>query len=344
MARQRLAFGIIGAGHISDYHITGLREAGAEVLALCARRAERVRAKAARYGIPHATTDPEAVLRRDDLDAVVIATPDATHEPLALAAARAGKPMLIQKPMARSAAECRRILAAAEAAGVPVFVSFMHRYFPEVDEARQLIDREALGRVLSVRQRNATSGAGWAAWFYRRAEVGGGVVLQLGTHGIDLLRHLFGEIVAVWATTATLRPERVLDDGTVVRPDNEDHAVAFYRFASGLRAVHEMDYTEAAGTDRFRTEIYGERGTAWVRTERGRLAVALPDAAGRPAWSTIGLPPEEPGLRQHAHLIAMLRREAPPDDSGRAGLAAALVAEAIYRSAASGCWEDVERQ
>jgi len=342
MGLDRPAFGIIGAGYISDYHITGLRQAGAEVLALCGRRADAVRAKAARYGIVDATTDPEILLRRPDIDAVIIAAPDFAHEPLALAAVHARKPMLIQKPMARTAAECRRILAAASEAGVPVFVSFMHRYFEEVDEARRMVAEGALGKVLSVRQRNATPGAGWAAWFYRKADVDGGVVLQLGVHGIDLLRRLFGEIRAVWATTATLLRERVLDDGTVVRPDNEDHAVALYRFASGLRAVHEMDYTEAAGTDRFRMEIYGERGTAWLRTERGRLAVAVPDAAGRTAWSSPDLPPEQPGHRQHAHLIAMLRGEAPPDDSARAGLASVLVAEAIYRSAALGRWEDVE--
>ncbi|MDQ7859675.1 MAG: Gfo/Idh/MocA family oxidoreductase [Armatimonadota bacterium] len=340
--RDRLAFGIIGAGHISDYHITGLREAGAEVLALCGRRADAVRAKAARYGIAHALTDPEALLRRDDIDAVVIAAPDAAHESLALAAVRAGKPMLIQKPMARTAAECRRILRAAGAAGVPVFVSFMHRYFDEVDEARRLVADGALGRLLSVRQRNATPGAHWAAWFYRKADVGGGVVLQLGTHGIDLLRHLLGEIETVWATTATLRPERVLADGTIVRPDNEDHAVAVYRFVSGLRAVHEMDYSEVAGTNRFRLEIYGERGVAWLRTERGRLALALPDATGSVAWSSPDLPPARVGERQHAHLVAMLRGDAPPDDSARAGLVSVLVAEAIYRSAASGCWEVVE--
>lgn len=342
ISRDRPTFGIIGAGHISDYHITGLRAAGAEVLALCGRRADAVQAKAARHGIPHAFADPEALLRRDDIDAVVIAAPDAAHEPLALAAARAGKPMLIQKPMARTAAECRRILRAADEAGVPVFVSFMHRYFDEVDAARRLIADGTLGRLFSVRQRNATPGAGWAAWFYRRVEVGGGVVLQLGTHGIDLLRHLFGDIQRVWATTATLRSERVLDDGTVVRPDNEDHAVALYQFANGLRAVHEMDYTEAAGTDRFRTEVYGERGTAWLRTERGRFSVALPDASGRVAWSSVVLPPERPGERQHAHLIAMLRGDAAPDDSARAGLVAVLVAEAIYRSASTGGWEAVE--
>jgi predicted dehydrogenase len=338
-----MRLGILGAGFISDYHISGLQQAGAEVVALFGRREDVVQAKAARYGIPHIATDPEVLLRRDDIDAVVIATPDFTHEPLALAAVRARKPMLIQKPMARTAAECRRILEAASEATVPVFVSFMHRYFEEVDAARRLVAEGALGRLLSVRHRNATPGASWAGWFYRKADAGGGVVLQLGTHGIDLLRHLFGEIAEVWAVTTTLRHERALADGTVVHPDNEDHAIAVYRFASGLRAVHEMDYTEVAGTDRFRMEIYGEQGTAWLRTERGRLAVAVPDAVGRIAWSVPDLPPERPGPRQHAHLIGMLRGEVPLDDSGRAGLASVLVAEAIYRSSGSGRWEEVEQ-
>ncbi|MCL6552316.1 MAG: Gfo/Idh/MocA family oxidoreductase [Firmicutes bacterium] len=336
-----MRFGILGAGYISDYHIAGLRQAGAQVVALCGRREAAARAKADRWGIPDVCTEPAALLGRDDVDAVVIATPDDTHEALALQAVAAGKPMLIQKPMARTGVECRRILDAADRTGVPVFVSFMHRYFEEVDAVRTLLAAGALGVPHQVRHRNATPGADWAAWFYSRERVGGGVVLQLGVHGIDLLRYLFGEIQAVWATTATLRAERVLADGTVVRPDNEDTAVALYRFASGLLAVHEMSYTELAGTDRFRLEIYGEHGVAWLRTERGRLAVATRGDGGV-VWSVPTLPPEQVGYRQHVHLLAMLRGEAQPDDSARAGLASVLVAEAIYRAAARGGWEAVE--
>lgn len=332
-----LRVGILGAGFISDYHIAGLQAAGAEVTAIASRRPDRAREKAARWGIPTVVDDPAALLRRDDVDAVIIATPDATHEPLALAAARAGKPMLIQKPMAPSAAACRRILEAARAAGVPVFVSFMHRYLEEVEALRGLLQAGALGAVHAVRQRNATPGADWAAWFYARDQVGGGVVLQLGVHGIDLLRRLFGPIEAVLAATATVRRERRLADGTLVRPDNEDLAIATYRFASGLLAVHDMSYTEAAGTDRFRMEVYGERGTAWLRTERGRLAVARRED-GAVRWQTVDLPPEQPGLRQHAHLLAMLRGEAPDDGSALDGLASVEVAEAVYRSAAAGAW------
>ena len=161
------------------------------------------------------------------------------HARRAIAALEAGKPALLQKPMARNSAECRAIIAAAQATGVPLFVSFMHRYLEEIEQVRPLLERGVLGRVHSVRQRNATPGADWAAWFYRKENVGGGVLLQLGVHGIDLLRHLFGEIVRVRATTALMIKERMLADGTVVRPNAEDLVIATYEFASGLIAAHE---------------------------------------------------------------------------------------------------------
>ena len=341
MSRLRIA--VLGAGFISDYHIAGLQQAGADVVALFGRRETLVREKAARSGIPLATTDYRTILARDDVDAVVIATPDFTHEEVAIAAAQAGKAILLQKPMARTSAECLRILEAAEKAGVVLTVSFLHRYFEEVQAVRELLGRAALGPVSHARQRNASAGADWAGWFYEKEKVGGGVVLQLGVHGIDLLRHLFGEIQAVSASIATVRAARTLVDGTRVRPDNEDLALATYRFASGVVATHEMSYTEIAGTDRFRLEIYGERGTAWLRTGRGRLAVHLADDAGRGEWVTPSLPAPSFQERQHRDWLAMVRGDRPPDSSARDGLAAALVAEAIYGSAASGRWEAVHR-
>ena len=342
MSRLRVA--VLGAGFISDYHIAGLQQAGADVVALSGRRDALVREKAARYGIPHATTDHRTILARDDVDAGVVATPDFTHEEIAIAAAQAGKAILLQKPMARTSAECVRIHEAAEKAGVVLTVSVLHRYFEEVESVRELLGRAVLGPVSHVRHRNASAGADWAGWFYEKEKVGGGVVLQLGVHGIDLLRHLFGEIQAVSASIATVRRARTLADGTRITPDNEDLALATYRFASGAVATHEMSYTELAGTDRFRLEIYGERGTAWLRTERGRLAVYLADDAGHGEWATPALPAPSFQERQHRHWLAMVRGDVPVDTSARDGLAAALVAEAIYRSAASGGWTQVERR
>jgi predicted dehydrogenase len=333
---------LLGAGFISDYHITGLREAGADVVALFSRSLERARAKAAQHGIRVATDRYADVLARDDVDAVVVATPDFTHEELTVAAVRAGKPVLVQKPMARTAAECRRMIRAAEAAGVVLAVAFAHRYLEEAIAVRELLAQEALGRILHVRHRNATPGADWAAWFYSRAHVGGGALMQLGIHGIDLLRHLFGEIEAVRATTATTVNRRVLADGTTVTPDNEDLVAATYRLRSGVTVTHEVSYAEVAGTSRFRMEIYGEAGTAWLRSERGRLAVYAPRHFRRAEWVCPALDPENPGLRQHRHFIDIARGEASPDRSDRDGLASVLVAEAVYRAAAQARWETVE--
>jgi myo-inositol 2-dehydrogenase/D-chiro-inositol 1-dehydrogenase len=343
MSNEPVRVGLLGAGFITDYHLTGLQQAGADVVSIFSQTEANAQAKAERFGIPHYTSDYPTLLARDDVEAVVITTPDYTHEHLAIASAKAGKAIYLQKPMARNSRECLNIINAAQAAGVPLFVSFMHRYMVEVEKMQQLLAAEALGTVYEVRQRNATAGADWAGWFYSKEKVGGGVVLQLGVHGIDLLRFLFGEITRVKATTVLMKKERRLADGSVVRPDNEDTALAAYHFGSGAVATHEMTFNELAGTDRFRMEIYGEKGTAWLRSERGRLALYAPDFLGQDGWFEPTLSAPDFGRRQHHHFLSMLRGEEPGDTSAQDGLATLLVSEAIYRSAESGIWEEVRR-
>lgn len=343
MAETPIAIGMIGAGFISSYHIKGLQEAGARVSAVAGRSLESAQQRAHEFGIPHYTNDYHDILNDDSIDAVVVATPDYLHKAHAIDALRAGKATLLQKPMARSSDECKQILAVANETGTPLYVSFMHRYLEEVDLLRELLTAGALGKVYSVRQRNATPGADWAGWFYKKENVGGGVLLQLGVHGIDLLRHIFGEIESVRATTALMQPERTLADGTVVHPDAEDLVIATYRFASGMLAVHDCSYGEVAGTDRFRMEIYGDSGTAELRTARGRLALFAPDYVGHQGWFMPEIRTERIGYRQHRHWLDMLLGVAEPDDSAEDGLASIRVAEAVYRAAQSGTWEEVVR-
>ena len=336
---QPKKIGIIGSGFISDYHIPALQKAGADIVILCSIKDEEVKQKAARYHILQTTNEYKAVLAREDLDAVLILTPESTHCEIAVAAAHAGKAIFLQKPMARSSEECRLIINAARTEGVPLYVSFMHRYFSEVEYARKLLDQGILGQILTIRQRNATPGATWSPWFFDRKQVGGGAVMQLGVHGIDLLRLLFGEIKSVNANVAQLVRERVMADGTVVYPDNEDYALAIYRFDSGIIAHHEIVYNEVAGTDRFRMEIYGEKGTAWLRTERGLLSYVL---AGEPtAWKTPEILQEDFGIRQHRYFLDMLEDKIPFDQSGEDGLRSIEIAEAIYHSAEIQNWTEV---
>jgi predicted dehydrogenase len=335
--------GLIGGGHIAEYHLAGLAAAGgAEVPVLATRTPTRAAVLARRFGIAEVVVDYRAVLERRDIDAVVITTPDDSHEAIAVAAAEAGKALLLQKPMARSSAECRRIIAAARRAGVDLQVSFMHRFFEETIRARELLAEGRLGPVLSACMRNATPGPDWGDWFFSRERVPGGVVAQLGVHGIDLLRHLVGDIVAVSALVATLRPERTLADGRRVRVENADHAHAVYRFRTGGLGAHEMSLVEARGCDRFRLELYCAEATLWLRTERGPLALHAPALTGTQGWLVPDLPAPPFGARQHAWWLDIVRGRIPSEPTADDGLASMLVVEAVEHAARGSCEAPVE--
>lgn len=336
-----IGIALVGAGFIADYHLGGMAGVdGAQVRLIVSRSRESAMRLAARHGVADASDDFDSALRRDDIDALVIATPDDTHEELASRALRAGRAVLLQKPMAPDAAACRRMIALAESSGVDLQVSWMHRYFAEVGAARELLGQGRIGQPLSIRLRNATPGPDWGDWFFRREAVGGGVVMQLGVHGIDLVGQMFGRIESVSATTATLIPQRRLRDGRVVAVENADTAFATYRLAGGAVVQHEMSMIEAAGTDRFRMEIYGEDGTMWLRSERGALASIR---RGETGWTRHGLADAAPGLRHHQDWVDGLLGRAPRRATAREALAGMLVAEAIAESSAhSGALTAVE--
>ena len=155
--------------------------------------------------------------------------------------------------------------------------------------------------MLAARIRNATPGPDWGDWFFRKASVADGVVDQLGVHGIDLVaapaRPHPRRVGARWRTPRCR--DAGCATGTIVDVENADNATAIYVLDDGALVTHEMSMIEVAGCDRFRLEIYGEKGTLWLRTERGLLAhrarralrrrlarAALPERAVRASGST----------------------------------------------------------
>jgi predicted dehydrogenase len=337
MARRTLRIGLIGAGSIAAYHIDGIRAAGDHVHAIAAGSATSAEHASRRLGIPHACKNWKELLARDDLDAVIIATPDDTHEEIALAAITARMPVMIQKPLATTSASALRIVAAGRLAGVPVFTSYMHRHFPETAKWHAVKAGDSsepaltsVGQILSARIRNATPGPDWGDWFYDGAR-SGGVVMQIGIHGIDLVEHLIGPITEVTAMTALRRPERLLADGRLIHPTSDDHAFAIYRATGGVIVSHEMCFSEVAGTDRFLMEITSERAKIVFRGQHGPLAVNAGDG-----WKVIPVGECTAGATQHTLFSDMVRGELPHDASAIAGIQGLLVAEAINASAASG--------
>jgi predicted dehydrogenase len=288
-----------------------------------------------RVGIADVVTDWRRALVRPDVDAVVVCTPDDTHEEIAIAAAEAGKAILLQKPMAGSVAACERIIAAAKAAGVDLQVSFMHRFFPEVEAARAMLADGVIGRVHSARIRNATPGPDWNDWFFAKANVTGGVVDQLGVHGIDLALQLLGDIRNVSARAATLRPTRTLRDGRTIPVEVPDTAFANYAFDDGAMAAHEMSMIEVKGCDRFRLELYGDAGTMWLRTGRGPLAVYAPARFGD-AWHCPVFPPVAFGEAQHRAWLDGVTGMGACLPTARDALRGMQVVESIRRSSDAG--------
>jgi predicted dehydrogenase len=343
MPSRTLGVAMLGAGYIAEYHLAGLAAAGGACVRIVAGRSgERAAALAERFGVAASCADAPAALRRDDVQAVVIATPDDTHEALAIEAARAGKAILLQKPIAGSVAAAERIVAAARRHDVDLQASFMHRFFDEVVETRRLLDEELIGRVLAVRIRNATPGPDWDAWFFRRERVPNGVVDQLGVHGIDLVVHLLGRIRRVSARARIALPQRRLKDGTHVQVDTVDNVVAIYELANDVVVTHEMSMTEAAGCDRFRMELYGTQGALWLRTERGTLAAFAPQRFGS-EWQALPLPQTPFGKRQHAAWLAGIADPSVRLDTAADALHGMRVVEAVMRSSALlGAAVDVE--
>ena len=329
---------VVGAGEISDYHLSGLRAAGASVPIIVSRSIESAQRKALAFDVPTPSAKLEHIWQAGTVDAAIVATPDATHAEISIELLNHGIPVLVQKPLALNSSDGARILDASKRTKVPVFTSFMHRYFDEITAVRALFKSGGLGEILQIRIRNATPGAGWASWFYDPGQAGGGALMQLGVHGIDLVRFLFGEIDAVSAVSTRLIDERRLDSGQVLTPEFEDLVLANYRLSIGALVSHEVMYNEVAGTDRFSMEIYGTEGAAMVRTPRGRLAVFSRSAN---TWTTPPLADTELGLRHHEHFLSMIDGRSPDDGSGADGLAALAIAEQIYAAADRFVWSDL---
>jgi predicted dehydrogenase len=327
---------LIGAGFISEYHLEAMQHVPqAQVRVICDPRREAAHEKAARFAIPETCAEIGEVLRRRDIDAVLVTTPDYTHRDLVLAAVGSGKHVMVQKPMANTSAHCEEMIAAAGQTGVKLFVSFMHRYLPESIKAKEYLENRVIGEVQMVRIRNATAGPDWGAWFFERGKVGGGVQFQLGTHGIDLIRYFIGEIREVSAFGKICFPERKLKDESLKRAEVEDLVQAVYRAGDGVIVSHEISISQYKGCDRFEAEIYGTQGSIFLRKPEGALAICAESLGGR-AWMTPPLETLPFGCRQHQTFIDDIRFNRRPDASGEDGLATIRVAEAISRSMEEG--------
>jgi len=194
-----IRWGILGCGDVCEVKSgPGFQEAEGSSLTMVMRRTPLMAEEfATRHGVPNWTGHPDDLIEDEDVDAVYIATPPGTHCEYALKVVAAGKPCYVEKPMARSGAECDRMVKAFADAGVPLFVAYYRRGLPRFLKAKELIDGGALGalREVNYRMQKAANPDRDPGWRVKADQSGGGLFLDLGSHTLDILDYLLGPLL-----------------------------------------------------------------------------------------------------------------------------------------------------
>jgi predicted dehydrogenase len=339
--------GMLGTGLIADFYTATLHgQRGRDrVQSVYSRSEERGKAFSERWDIPRSTTSIQEVIDDDEVDVVVVALPNHLHEEAIAACAAAGKPVLCTKPLGRNADEAARMLAAVEEAGI--FAGYLEDlcYTPKTLKALESVEKGAVGEVTWVRSRETHPGP-HSAWFWDGELTGGGAIIDLGCHCIEIIRNFVGKgnrPIEVMCTTDTF-----------VHPiDDEDNAIALIRFESGAIGQFEVSWTFRGGMD-LRDEVAGTHGTIWLNhfLRTGFEMFTAGEGGGYVAEKAetdagwlfpVGDEVSELGyVDMFTDMFNALDEGREPQETIYDGYVVNAVMDACYRSAASRSWEPVE--
>ena len=289
-----LKLGVFGYGFIAGVHVDALHHVeGVEVAAVCGPRAAGVAAFAHARGIAQTFSDPDAMLARDDIAAVLVDTPDVTHYDLVMRAIRAGKHVFCEKPLARTAAEAREMYAAARAAHRRTLVGFSMRWNATVNQMSALVAQDELGEIVHVHGQSFNAGLIRSerprfTWRTDAARTGTGILGDLGAHYVDLTHYLLGPIAEVCADLRTVISE-VYDAEGVAHPHRvDDDTVLLLRLARGAHGALAFSRLGSVNSDypvgRRHYLIEGRKGG--LLYENGQAWRYRPGQAGEPLAET----------------------------------------------------------
>ncbi len=253
---KNVRWGIIGCGNVTEVKSgPGFQKAeGSELVAVMRRDSDLASDYARRHRVPHWYDDAGALIADPSVDAVYVATPPSSHMEYVLAVARARKPVYVEKPMARSTEECRRMIEGCDAARVPLFVAYYRRALPRFLAVRSWINEGRIGTVRSVSVRYVRPPSPEdlqrkEQWRTDMETAGCGYFCDMGSHIIDLLFFLLGPIRSVHG----------IAENRAGLYDVEDRVTADLLFESGVDGRGEWDFAARESVDR--TEIIGSRGS-----------------------------------------------------------------------------------
>jgi UDP-N-acetyl-2-amino-2-deoxyglucuronate dehydrogenase len=289
-APRPFRFGLIGAGVAAEIHIAAMRTVpGVEVFAIADVVPERTRALAARYAIPEVYESGEALASRAPVDAVAVLTPHHLHLPYVLAAASAGRHVLVEKAIAHTVAAADELIEACRDRGITLGGIFQNRFTPAACRLREAVAGGVLGRVflasVTVKEHRPPRYFLDSPWRGRKAEAGGGVLMIQAIHMIDLLLWVLGMPRRVVAQARTAAHE----------VEVEDVAVGLLEFEAGVMAALQATTVAIPGQPPS-VEIHGDRGTATVSGSWGHLAFRLRTGAEPGVDIPSELRPTEPSV------------------------------------------------
>jgi len=339
-----LGTGLIGRFYTMSLHAHRGRD---QVTTVYSRSSERAREFAAEWKIPNHTDDLNAAITDPDTSVVVIGLPNNLHEDVVSIAAKAGKAILCTKPLGRSAEEALRMLRTVEETGV--FHGYLEDlvYTPKTLKALESVRHGALGRVLWARSREAHPGP-HSDWFWNKEISGGGAIIDMGCHCIEINRSFIGKDV--------LPVEVMCWADTQVHPiDAEDSAVGMVRYANGALGQFEVSWTFRGGMD-LRDEVSGTEGTIWLNhwlrtgyevfTSVGEGGYVAEKAEGETGWLfPVGDEPAALGYGEmFRDMLDALENDRKPMEDFYDGYVVNAIMDAAYASVESKRWEPVELQ
>lgn len=339
--------GLLGSGFVAEFYMQGLRDVpGQQVVANYSRSEDRAQAFAGKWCIPRWTVNMEDVVESEDVDLVLIALPNHLHSGAALACAEAGKSLVCTKPLARTATEAHEMLAAVREAGVTHGYAETEVFSPAVMHARRLIERGAVGDVLSVRSREAHAGP-HSPHFWDPELTGGGALMDMGCHCIEAARYFIGKDV---------RPVECLAWGELLyhsdKTTAEDSAVLLLRFEGSQMSITETSWIARGGLD-LRNEVYGTLGTIFTDVTRatpitafvmGSAGYTVEKAESDTGWVFPCV--DEPRVygyhEEMRHFVECAATGQTPRETFEDGYVVNVILDTAYRSMRSKKWEPID--
>lgn len=248
---------MLGSGFIGRFYADSLQgyRSKDKIVSIYSRREESTKKFAKDYHVPFATTNMEEAINRPEVEVVCISLPNNLHEEAVMLCCKHKKAVITTKPLGRNATEAKRMLDAVEKAGI--FNGYLEDlvYAPKFLKALESVKNGALGRILWAKSRETHPGP-HSDWFWDIEQAGGGCILDLGCHCVEITRSYIGK---------DIRPIEVMCwADTQVKPiDAEDHAIGLIKYENGAMAQFEVSWTFRGGLD-LRDEVMGSEGTIWI--------------------------------------------------------------------------------